>query len=175
LSDSPYQEYLQTDAAVNPGNSGGPLVNIDGQVVGINAAIFGPAYQGISFAIPSALVRERYDELKTNGRVERAWLGILPLDVPDDVRAKMKLELGEGVYVATVDRNAPAGRVGLRPGDVILKWNEHVATDPTLLSREIARTPIGSTAKLTILRATGSGNERLDLNVEVERRRPDER
>ncbi|HEX2473357.1 MAG TPA: trypsin-like peptidase domain-containing protein [Lacipirellulaceae bacterium] len=173
LSDSPYQEYLQTDAAVNPGNSGGPLVNIDGQVVGINAAIFGPAYQGISFAIPSALVRERYDELKTNGRIERAWLGILPLDVPDDVRAGMKLELGEGVYVATVDKNAPAGRVGLRPGDVILKWNDHTATDPTLLSREIARTPIGSTAKLTILRATGSGNERLDLDVEVERRRPE--
>jgi S1-C subfamily serine protease len=173
LSDSPYQEYLQTDAAVNPGNSGGPLVNIDGQVVGINAAIFGPAYQGISFAIPSALVRERYDELKTNGRIERAWLGILPLDVPDDVRAKMKLELGEGVYVATVDRNAPAGRVGLRPGDVILKWNDHVATDPTLLSREIARTPIGSTAKLTILRATGSGSERIDYDVEVERRRAD--
>jgi serine protease Do len=175
LSDSPYQEYLQTDAAVNPGNSGGPLVNIDGQVVGINAAIFGPAYQGISFAIPSALVRERYDELKTNGRIERAWLGILPLDVPDDVRARMKLELGEGVYVATVDRDAPAGRVGLRPGDVILKWNDHVATDPTLLSREIARTPIGSTAELTILRATGSGNERIDFDVEVERRRPDER
>jgi serine protease Do len=175
LSDSPYQEYLQTDAAVNPGNSGGPLVNIDGQIVGINAAIFGPAYQGISFAIPSALVRERYDELKANGRVERAWLGIRPVDVPDDVRARMKLEVGEGVYVAIVDRDAPAGRVGLRPGDVILKWNDHVATDPTLLSREIARTPIGSTAKLAILRATGSGNERIDLDVKVERRRPDER
>jgi serine protease Do len=173
LSDSPYQEYLQTDAAVNPGNSGGPLVNIDGQVVGINAAIFGQAYQGISFAIPSALVRERYEEMKTNGRVERAWLGILPLDVPDDVRARMDLELGEGVYVATVEPDAPAGRVGLRPGDVILKWNDHVATDPTLLSREIAKTPIGSTADLTVLRATGSGTQQLDLDVEVERRRPE--
>jgi serine protease Do len=173
LSGSPYQEYLQTDAAVNPGNSGGPLVNIDGQVVGINAAIFGQAYQGISFAIPSALVREKYDELKTKGRVERAWLGILPLEVPDDVRARLELELGEGVYVATVEKDAPAGRVGLRPGDVILKWNDHMATDPTLLSREIARTPIGSTADLTVLRSTGSGTEQLDLEVDVERRRPD--
>jgi serine protease Do len=174
-SDSAYQEYLQTDAAVNPGNSGGPLVNIEGQVVGINAAIFGPAYQGISFAIPSALAREKYDELKLKGRIERAWLGILPLDVPEDVRAKMELELGEGVYVGTVEADAPAGRLGLRRGDVILKWNDHDATDPTLLSREIARTRIGSTAKLTVLRATGSGSQQLDFDVEVERRRPEGR
>jgi S1-C subfamily serine protease len=172
LSDSPYQEYLQTDAAVNPGNSGGPLVNIDGQVVGINAAIFGPAYQGISFAIPSVLAREKYDELKSKGRIDRAWLGILPLDVPDEVREELELKLGEGVYVATVEKDAPAGRVGLRPGDIILQWNDHVATDPTLLSREIAGTEIGSTAKLVVLRQNGSGKEMLDLDVEVERRRP---
>ena len=172
LSDSPYQEYLQTDAAVNPGNSGGPLVNIDGQVVGINAAIFGPAYQGISFAIPSSLAREKYDELKTKGRIDRAWLGILPLDVPDDVRDNLDLELGQGVYVASVEEDAPAGRVGLRPGDVILQWNDHVATDPTLLSREIAGTEIGSTAQLVVLRKNGSGKQKLDLDVKVERRRP---
>ena len=65
--DSPFQEYLQTDAAVNPGNSGGPLVNIEGQIVGINAAIFGPSYQGISFAIPSTLAHERYDEHAQQG------------------------------------------------------------------------------------------------------------
>ncbi len=172
LSESPYQEYLQTDAAVNPGNSGGPLVNIDGQVVGINAAIFGPAYQGISFAIPSVLAREKYDELKLKGRIDRAWLGILPLDVPDDMREKLALDLGQGVYVATVEKDAPAGRVGLRPGDVILQWNDHVATDPTLLSRAIAGTEIGSTAKLVVLRASGAGKETLDLDVKVERRRP---
>jgi len=75
VSGSPYQEYLQTDAAVNPGNSGGPLVNIDGQIVGINAAIFGNSYQGISFSIPSTLAREKYDELKAKGHIDRAWLG----------------------------------------------------------------------------------------------------
>jgi serine protease Do len=168
LSRSPYQEYLQTDAAVNPGNSGGPLVNIEGKLVGINAAIFGTAYQGISFAIPSNLAHEKYEELKSNGRVERAWLGIEPLDVPEDVREQFGLELGKGVYVGEVRASAPAGKAGVQPGDVILKWNEHVATDPTLLSRAIAATAIGSKAKLLLVRENGSGNEEISLDVEVE-------
>jgi serine protease Do len=170
LSRSPYQEYLQTDAAVNPGNSGGPLVNIEGQVVGINAAIFGNAYQGISFAIPSNLAREKYDELKAKGRIDRAWLGIEPLDVPEEIRRRYELELGEGVLVGSVEAEAPAGRSGLRVGDVIIKWNEHDATDPTLLSRAIAATEIGSTAKMVVLRHNGDGREQLALDVEVERR-----
>jgi len=170
LSRSPYQEYLQTDAAVNPGNSGGPLVNIEGQIVGINAAIFGTAYQGISFSIPSAIARERYEELRAKGRVDRAWLGILPLDVPNDIRTQFGLKLDEGVLVGTVEADAPAGRIGVHPGDVILKWNDHVATDPTLLSRAIAATEIGSTATLVLVRRNGKGKEQLALDVEVERR-----
>jgi len=175
VSRSPYQEYLQTDAAVNPGNSGGPLVNIEGQVVGINAAIFGTAYQGISFAIPSVLAREKYDELKAKGRIDRAWLGIEPLDVPEEVREQYELELGEGVFVGSVEADAPAGRSGVRQGDVILKWNDHPATDPTLLSRAIAATEIGSTAKLVLMRRNGKGNEEMSLDIEVERRPPPSR
>jgi S1-C subfamily serine protease len=173
LSRSPYQEYLQTDAAVNPGNSGGPLVNIEGQIVGINAAIFGNAYQGISFAIPSALAREKYDELRAKGHIDRAWLGIMPLDVPDDVRDKYGLGLGEGVLVGTVEADTPAGKVGVQQGDVILKWNDQPATDPTLLSRAIAATKIGSTAKLVLVRRNGDDNEQLSLDVQVERRPKD--
>ena len=165
-----YQEYLQTDAAVNPGNSGGPLVNIDGQVVGINAAIFGTGYQGISFAIPSALAHEKYDELRINGHIERAWLGIEPREVPADVRETLGLELGEGVFVGHVQADAPAGRAGVLRGDVILKWNEHVATEPTLLSRAIAATEIGSTAKLVLVRRNADGSEQVALDVKVERR-----
>jgi serine protease Do len=172
ISNSPYQEYLQTDAAVNPGNSGGPLVNIEGQVVGINAAIFGSTYQGISFSIPSSIARQRYEELRTKGRIDRAWLGILPMDVPEDIRTKYGLDFGEGVFVGTVEKGAPAGKVGVKPGDVILKWNDHVATDPTLLSRAIAATEIGSTAKLVLMRGGGGekGKEEVALNVKVERR-----
>src|SRR3954465_6630547 len=170
VSRSPYQEYLQTDAAVNPGNSGGPLVNIEGQIVGINAAIFGPSYQGISFSIPSALAREKYDELRTKGHIDRAWLGISPLEVPDEVRKKYGLGLGEGVFVGKVEQGTPAGGSGVQTGDVILKWNNHVATDPTLLSRAIAATEIGSTAKLVLVRREGKDKKQLSLDVPVERR-----
>jgi serine protease Do len=170
---SAYQEYLQTDAAVNPGNSGGPLVNIEGQIIGINAAIFGPAYQGISFAIPSSLAREKYEQLRANGRIERAWLGIRPAEVPDEMRDRLGLKLGEGVFVTEVEPGAPADRNGIRVGDVILKWNDHVATEPTILSRTIAATEIGSRAKVVLVRASGrSGHERITLDIEVERRPP---
>jgi S1-C subfamily serine protease len=109
VSGSLYQEYLQTDAAVNPGNSGGPLVNIEGQVVGINAAIFGTGYQGISFAIPSALAHEKYDELRTKGHIDRAWLGIEPLEVPAEVRDQLGLKLGEWAkYAPMRPRAGPA-------------------------------------------------------------------
>ncbi len=175
ISGSPYQEYLQTDAAVNPGNSGGPLVNIEGQIVGINAAIFGQSYQGISFSIPSAIARQRYEELKSKGHVDRAWLGILPLDVPEELRTKYGLELGQGVLVGTVDRNGPAHKSGVRTGDIILKWNDHTATDPTLLSQAIAATNIGSQAKLVLVRHVGDKNEQLSLDVQVERRPADPR
>lgn len=170
-----YQEYLQTDAAVNPGNSGGPLVNIDGQIIGINAAIFGNAYQGISFAIPSALAREKYQELREKGAIVRAWLGISPLQVPDEVRERLGLKLGEGVYVGSVERTAPAGRNGIQKGDVILKWNDHVASDPTLLSRAIAATEIGSTARIVLARGrAGTGEMRqVELDIKVELRPPD--
>jgi serine protease Do len=170
-----YQEYLQTDAAVNPGNSGGPLINIEGKVVGINAAIFGPSYQGISFAIPSSVAKAQYDVLRTKGWVERAYLGIRPVAVPQLIQEQLGLAIGEGVYVGHVEPSAPADRAGIHRGDVILKWNDLTATDPTLLSRAIAATKVGSTAKVRLARAESPAGEKtskrseLELNVEVER------
>lgn len=174
FSPSPYTEYLQTDAAVNPGNSGGPLVNIEGKIVGINAAIFGNTYQGISFAIPSAMARKEYEELRAKGHIERAYLGILPLEVPDEVRRKYGLEPGQGVLVGTVEPDAPAGRSGIQPGDVILKWNDTAVTDPILLRQSIAGTKIGSTAKLVLVRQNDKGKEQLAIDVSLERRPKDE-
>ncbi len=170
-----YQEYLQTDAAVNPGNSGGPLINIEGKVVGINAAIFGPTYQGISFAIPSSVAQSQYEVLKTKGWIERAWLGIRPVAVPQNIQEQLGLAIGEGVYVGHVEPKAPAERAGIHAGDVILEWNDLAATDPTLLSRAIAATKIGSTAKVRLVRtetgpdATKPKRSELEVSVEVER------
>lgn len=170
-----YQEYLQTDAAVNPGNSGGPLINIEGKVVGINAAIFGSSYQGISFAIPSSIAEKQYEVLKTKGWIERAYLGIQPVAVPQDIQEQMGLAIGEGVYVGHVEPEAPAERAGIHIGDVILAWNDVAATDPTLLSRAIAATKVGSTAKVRLARVEFSKDQEaptraeLELSVEVER------
>jgi serine protease Do len=170
-----YQEYLQTDAAVNPGNSGGPLINIEGKIVGINAMIFGSSYQGISFAIPSSVVQSQYEDLKAKGWIERAYLGIQPVAVPQDIQEQLGLAIGEGVYVGHVEPEAPAERAGIHPGDVILKWNDFAATDPTLLSRAIAATKVGSTAKVRLARVESKSGDpepkraELELSVEVER------
>lgn len=152
VTSTAYQEYLQTDVAVNPGNSGGPLVDIEGNVVGINAAIVGPSYRGISFAIPSAIARKQYELLRRDGWIERGYLGVSPRKVPEPLRRRLRLEGGEGVYVSDVVRPGPAYNAGLRPRDVIVSWNGYRADDPTLLSREIASTEVGSTADVVIRR-----------------------
>ena len=173
---SVYQEYLQTDAAVNPGNSGGPLVDVEGRIVGINTAIVGHSYQGISFAIPSSLAREKYEQLREKGWIERGFLGIQPERVTQNSQQKLNLQRGEGVFVGSVEKGSPAERAGLRQGDVILRWNDHVASDPTLLSRAIAATKIGSTATVVIVRGgvfgvgTGAAAQRQELQVVVGRR-----
>ncbi|WP_197526939.1 S1C family serine protease [Pirellulimonas nuda] len=164
-----YQEYLQSDVAVNPGNSGGPLVGIDGKIVGINSAIVGPSYRGISFAIPSTIAREQYEAIRKDGFVERGYLGVQPEPVPTAVRRKFGMEDGRGVLVAQVVQDGPAERAGLQPGDIILTWNDHQATDPTLLSRAIAATEIGSTARVEIRRIERSGPVEAMVEVEVGR------
>jgi S1-C subfamily serine protease len=169
--DSLFQEYLQTDAAVNPGNSGGPLVNIEGQIIGINSAIVGPSYQGISFAIPSTLAHARYDEIRRSGRVERSWLGVAPTVVPTGMRKQLKLGEKEGVLIEEVEPKSPADRAGFRRGDVILQWNGATFNDPNMLTQAIASTAVGSTAKAVVLRQNEEGeSEKVELQLTMERR-----
>lgn len=168
-----YQEFLQTDAAVNPGNSGGPLVNIEGKVVGINTAIVGPTYQGISFSIPSSLAKDIYLQLRRDGRVERGYLGIGPRKVNDRSVQRLGLERNQGVLIGEVKPNSPAEVAGMKQNDVILSWNGVEYSDPTVMSRAIAGTAIGSQVEVDIARGTRESSERLRLTVKVIARPPD--
>ncbi len=151
-----YQDFLQTDAAVNPGNSGGPLVDEQGRVVGINTAIIGETYQGISFAIPSSVARKSYEQIKRDGFVARGWLGVAMETVTEEFAKENNLPQASGALVVTVvDTTAgasPAKRAGMQVGDVIVLWNGQAIDSPKTLSLLVADTEIGSTADVKILR-----------------------
>jgi Do/DeqQ family serine protease len=149
---SAYQNFLQTDAAVNPGNSGGPLVSIRGEVIGITTAIVGKSYQGISFAIPSDTVRGVYEELIKQGSVTRGYVGVGLQELTPQIAAKLKLGNVEGVLVTGVQPGSPAEQAGLQPGDVIVEFNAEKVRDPAEVRLLVAGAKVGSKAKLKILR-----------------------
>ncbi len=168
FQNSPTQDFLQTDAAVNPGNSGGPLVNMEGQVIGINTAIYGTSYQGISFALPSSTAKEVYEQLKKGQPIDHAYgylgVGLAPLSPADAQRLGVKS--GRGALVVKVVRDSPADQAGLKPNDVVVEWDGQPVEDPTLLRLVVARSKVGSTVKATIIRQ----GEELQLEVTVGRR-----
>ena len=158
-----YQDFLQTDAAVNPGNSGGPLVNMKGQVVGINTAILGPTYQGISFAIPSDMVHEVYDQLIKSGKVARGWLGVALQDLAPEDAEKLGVS---GAVVSGVLPGSPAAAAGIQAGDILTKWNGKLVGGPTELRLQVAWTKIGEKVKVTVRR----GDATLEFTVTVGQR-----
>lgn len=154
---SPYHDFLQTDAAVNPGNSGGPLVDSRGKVIGINTAIVGETYQGISLAIPSSIARPVYERLVRDGRVARGWLGVRPRDVAPEEVESLGLAKAEGAVVDLVqpDENgnpSPAQRAGIQPNDVILRWGDKPVRSRTDLFAAVAMTEIGATVEVVLWR-----------------------
>lgn len=169
-----YQEFLQTDAAVNPGNSGGPLVNAEGKVVGINTAIIGESYQGISFSIPSTIARDSYEQLRRDGKVQRGWLGVQPSKVTDRISRRLEIDRDRGVLVLHVEQNTPAADAGIEVGDVILSWGGVDCSDPNLMSRAIAATPIGSQVPVEIVRRGEDGPDHSTLTVTVAARPPND-
>ena len=168
-----YQEYLQTDAAVNPGNSGGPLVNTEGQIIGINTAIIGESYQGISFSIPSTIAKDTYEKLRAHGYVERGYLGVEPRRVSDRMATRMGIERDTGVLFFRVRRNTPAHEAGLQNGDVLLTWNGIEYSDPILLSQAIAATPNGTHVPVEVVRLEEGEPKQRELEVVVAVRPPD--
>jgi len=156
ISSGPYDDFLQTDASINKGNSGGPMFNMDGQVIGINTAIYSPSGGsiGIGFAIPSALAKEIVHELITepDHTVHRGWLGVRIQAVTDEIADSLGLDKARGALVASVNDNGPAQAAGIQAGDVILTFDGKPVDDMRHLPRLVAETPVDKIVPVTIWR-----------------------
>ncbi|KPP82602.1 MAG: Do/DeqQ family periplasmic serine protease [Oceanicaulis sp. HLUCCA04] len=162
-----YDDYLQTDVAINRGNSGGPLFDMDGRVVGVNTAIFSPtgASVGISFSIPSNIAEPIVRQLAEFGETRRGWLGVNVQAVTADTAEALGLSSPRGAIVSRVDADGPAYAAGVERGDLILAFNGEAVPDDRRLPRMVADTPIGTRASLDVLRR----GEPLTLEIEVAR------
>lgn len=148
-----YDDYIQTDAAINRGNSGGPLFNLDGEVVGVNTAILSPTGGsiGIGFSMASNVVKRVVDQLEQYGETRRGWLGVRIQDVTDDVAEAMGLEEAAGALVTDVPEG-PAAEAGMRAGDVIVSFDGREVADTRELVRQVGNTEVGKTVRVIVNR-----------------------
>ena len=148
----PYDDFLQIDAPINQGNSGGPLFSMDGQVIGVNAAIYSPngGSVGIGFAIPSNMAKAVIAQLKETGKVERGWLGVQIQKVTPEIAGAVGLTEARGAMVTEVTPDSPAAKAGLKQGDVILGFAGEKVADPRGLARAVAKEPAGSKTSLSV-------------------------
>lgn len=155
-----YVPFIQTDAAINPGNSGGPLFDLNGNVVGINSQILSKTggYLGLSFAIPSNIVRNVVQQLKGNGYVIRGWLGVSFQELSTELAKSFGLDRASGALVASIVKDSPAAKAGLKNGDVILKLNDEPILDAGQLPAIVGNTPPGTQIELTVFRG---GNQQI--------------
>ncbi len=154
IHEGPYDDFLQIDASINRGNSGGPTFNLNGQVIGINTAIYSPngGSVGIGFAIPSSLAKPVIEQLREHGKVERGWLGVEIQQVTPELAQSLGLPKPEGALVADVTAGGPASKVGIKQGDVILDYDGHHIATLRDLPIAVAETPVGQTARVTVWR-----------------------
>ncbi len=163
IQQGPYDDFIQTDASINRGNSGGPMFNLNGEVVGINTAIYSPSGGsiGIGFAIPSALAKPVMAQLRDYGKTRRGWLGVRIQGVSDEIAESLGLDKARGALVASVTDKGPAQVAGIQPGDIVLKFDGKDVTDMKRLPRIVAETPIDKSVKVTVWR------KRQENSVEV--------
>jgi serine protease Do len=154
INAGPYDDFMQTDASINRGNSGGPMFNLDGEVIGINTAIFSPTggSVGIGFAIPSSLSRPVIEQLMEFGRTRRGWLGVRIQGVTDEIAESLGLESAEGALVASVTEGGPAAEAGIEAGDVIVEFDGHRVGEMRRLPRLVADTSVDKTVPVRIWR-----------------------
>jgi serine protease Do len=165
INAGPYDEFIQTDAAINRGNSGGPLFNSEGEVIGINTAIFSPTggSVGIGFAVPSDLAQPIIKQIQEFGGTKRGWLGVRFQPVTPEIAESLGIDTARGALVAEVDPKGPAQTAGIKTGDVILKYDGKDIGEKYALPRLVADTKIGRTVPVLIQR----NNARQTLNVTI--------
>ena len=167
INSGPYDSYLQTDASINRGNSGGPMFNLDGEVIGVNTAIFSPSSTGgsigIGFAIPSIQARAIIEQLRKYGRTRRGWLGVRIQTVTDEIAESLELGKARGALVAGVNEKGPAANSGLKAGDVILTFDGRKVAEMRDLPRMVAETAINKEVKVEVWR----NGETLEITVKI--------
>jgi serine protease Do len=154
ISSGPYDNYIQTDAAINRGNSGGPLFNLDGEVIGVNTLIISPSGGsiGIGFAVPSTTVAGVVDSLRQFGELRRGWLGVRIQQVTDEIAESLNIKPARGALIAGVEDKGPAKPAGIEPGDVVVKFDGKDIKEPKDLSRVVADTAVGKEVDVVIIR-----------------------
>lgn len=173
INAGPYDNFIQTDASINRGNSGGPLFDMSGRVVGVNTAIYSPAgggSVGIGFATPSNLARNVVEDLIEYGEVKRGWLGVRIQTVTEEIADSLGLDNDQGALVASVQPDGPAAAAGIQPGDVILSWDDSPINEMRNLPKAVAETQIGKTVDVVVWR----DGKRKTLEVEVAELREDD-
>src|SRR5664279_1960529 len=158
IQSGPYDNYIQTDAAINRGNSGGPLFSLNGEVIGVNTAIISPSGGsiGIGFAVPSKTALAVIDQLRQFKEVRRGWLGVRIQQVTDEIADSLSIKPARGALIAGIDDKGPAKPAGIEPGDVIVKFDGQDIKEMRDLPKIVAETPVGKDVEVTIIR---KGNE----------------
>src|SRR4051812_9454736 len=154
INSGPYDSYIQTDAAINRGNSGGPLFNLEGEVIGVNTLIISPSGGsiGIGFAVPSKTVVGVVDSLRQFGELRRGWLGVRIQQVTDEIAESLGIKPARGALIAGVEEKGPAKPAGIEPGDVVVKFDGKDIKEPKDLSRVVADTAVGKAVDVVIIR-----------------------
>jgi len=154
INSGPYDNYIQTDASINRGNSGGPLFNLDGEVVGVNTAIISPSGGsiGIGFAVPSKTVVGVIEQLQQFGETRRGWLGVRIQQVTDDIAESLGLKQARGALIAGIDDKGPAKPAGIEPGDVVVRFDGKEIREMRDLPRIVADTPVGKDVEVVVVR-----------------------
>jgi serine protease Do len=170
INAGPFDDFLQTDAPINRGNSGGPLFNTKGEVIGINSAIFSPTggSVGIGFAIPSSLAKPIIAQLKEFGRTHRGWLGVKIQEVSDEIADSLGLKKAKGALILEVSPDGPAGKGGIQSGDVITAFDGKEVSQMRHLPRMVAETKIGKTVNVTFWRGGSSKTTQITLGEQDE-------